>query len=40
MELLADVPTKLVGHVYFPALDGEIWDICTMLVLVASATHI
>ena len=40
MEMLADCPLKLARHVYSPALAAEIWDICTMLVLVPSATHI
>ena len=40
MVLLADCPLKLAVHVYSPALAAEIWDICTMLVLVPSASHI
>ena len=40
MEMLADCPLKLDWHVYSPALAAEIWDICTILVLVPSATHI
>ena len=38
--LSADCPLKLAVHVYVPALAAEIWDICTMLVLVPSASHI
>ena len=40
MVLLADRPLKLAVHVYSPVLTAEIWDICTMLVLVPSASHI
>jgi len=31
---------KLAWHVESPAFAAEIWDSCTMLVLVPSATHI
>ena len=40
MVLLADCALKLAVHVYSPALAAEIWYICTMLVLVPSASHI
>ena len=40
MVLLADRPSKVAVHVYSPALAAEIWDICTMLVLVPSVNHI